>query len=670
VDRRCVDTLRMLAVDMVEQAGSGHPGLPLGAAPMAWALWSRFLCFDPDDPAWPDRDRFVLSAGHGSALLYALLHLFGCGVEVSDLTGFRQWGSRTPGHPEHGHTPGVEVTTGPLGQGIATAVGLALGERMAAARYNPTGAAPVVDHRTWVLCSDGDLMEGVSGEASSLAGHLGLGRLAVLWDDNRVSIDGPTSLAFSEDVPGRYRAYGWRVIEVEDGDDLLALDTALAAALDGEARPTLVRVHTVIGRGAPTKQGTAAAHGAPLGAEEVAGLRAALGWTEPPFDVPAEVRARAAQLAGTKRAVRQEWARRFRDWSEQFPERRAEWDRRRAGRYPKGAVDAGMTAALRRSPPGQAVATRVTSGRVLDELVTRLPELVGGSADLAESTGTALPGVGAVAPGSFGGQAVHFGVREHAMAAMANGLALYGGYRPFCSTFLVFSDYARPAIRLAALMGLPVTYLFTHDSIGLGEDGPTHQPVEHLAALRAIPGLAVIRPADGHETMEAWRVALGRRSGPTALALSRQALPASAPGVTGWLGRDGARVVRAGGAMPDLVIVATGSEVALALAAAEVLEEHDVAARVVSMPWRERFLARPPEVRGAILGTAPVLVVEAGASQGWDAVGEQVAGLDRFGASAPGPVVQRQLGFSIERVVQLGLACRQREAVPWAPSAS
>ncbi|CAN5496464.1 transketolase [soil metagenome] len=654
LDGRCIDTLRMLAVDMVEAAGCGHPGLPLGAAPMAWTVWSRFLRHDPAQPDWADRDRFVLSAGHGSALLYGLLHLFGYGLSVDDLRSFRQLGSRTPGHPEHGHTPGVEVTTGPLGQGLANAVGMALAERMSAARFNTASDNPgaeIVDHRTFVLCSDGDLMEGVSGEASSLAGHLGLERLVVLWDDNRISIDGDTGLAFGEDVCGRYRAYGWTVHEVDDGNDIEAIAEAVHDSLAEPGRPGFIRVRTTIGYGAPTKAGSPAVHGAPLGPDETAALRRRLGWPEAPFVVPADVRARMSSLAKAGTAERADWDERFATWARQHPDLAVEWDRRVTQAVAAPVLDA--VAGF--EPGGKALATRSASGTVLGALSEAAPELVGGSADLAESTCTLLGG-GPVRSGDYSGRHVHFGVREHAMAAILNGLALHGGFRPVGSTFLIFSDYARPALRLAALMGQPVVHVYTHYSIGLGEDGPTHQPVEHLASLRAIPGVAVLRPADANEVREAWGMALDRTAAPTAMALSRQALPVLPAGPAGWMAKTGARVVWANDAQPVVAIVATGSEVAVGMDAAELLAARGTPTIVVSMPWRERYFALDQADRDAILPPdLPVVVVEAGVAQGWEALAATGAlvCLDRFGASGKGAEVQASLGFTAARVADL-----------------
>jgi transketolase len=643
LDGRAVVAIRMLAADAVQAAGSGHPGLPMGAAAPAYVLWSRFLRHDPACPAWPDRDRFVLSAGHGSALLYALLHLFGYDLPIGELMAFRQWGSRTPGHPEHGRTPGVETTTGPLGQGLANAAGMALAERMLAARYNRPGLAPLVDHRTFVLASDGDLMEGISHEAASLAGHLRLGRLIVLYDDNHVTIDGDTALSCSDDVRGRFAAYGWHVQQVTDGNDLAAVDAALRAAVREQDRPSLIAVRTHIGYGSPGRQDTAAAHGSPLGEEELARTKARFGWPDGQvFHVPDDVRRHVLGLAARGSAQRAYWQERLAGLRAADPRLAAEWDRTQAGRLPEG-----IEVALPTFTPGKPMATRAASGETLRALVQAVPELVGGSADLTESTCTGIAG-DAVAAGDYRGRAIRFGIREHAMGAMLNGIALHGGLRPFGSTFLVFSDYLRPAIRLAALMKLPVIYIFTHDSIAVGEDGPTHQPVEHLTALRAIPGLAVIRPADAHETAQAWELALRRTDGPTALVLSRQALPVLPPPPGGFLARAGARVVWDDGGGPRVALIATGSEVSLALTAAGLLLADGVAARVVSVPWRERFLASGSAAR--ILPSAmPRVIIEAGSPDCWHALAGpdgEVIGLHGFGESGPGPEVMTRLGFT------------------------
>jgi transketolase len=668
LDLLCVNAIRALAVDAVEQARSGHPGAPMGLAPTAYVLWTRFLRHDPSDPTWPDRDRFVLSAGHASALLYALLHLSGYDVPLEELRRFRAFGSRTPGHPEHGLTPGVETTTGPLGQGFANAVGMAIAERLLAARFNRPGLG-IVDHRVFAICSDGDLMEGISHEAASLAGHLRLGRLIVLHDDNRITIDGPTDLSSSEDVATRFRAYGWSVHRVEDGRDLASLTDAIAAAVVEDDRPSIVVVRTTIGEGSPTRAGTAAAHGAPLGAAEVAAWKEAIGWPAEPFHVPPEVRARFAEIRDRGAWLRAEWTERFARWREAEPDLAREWDRVMAGRLPSGWE-------RHLAPPDGAMATRKASAKVLASLAPHLPELVGGSADLTESNGTALPGEEPFRPGRPG-RYLHFGVREHAMGGILNGMALHGGLRPYGGTFLVFSDYVRPSIRLAALMRLPVVYVFTHDSIGLGEDGPTHQPVEQLASLRAIPGLVVIRPADGAETAWAWRVALERRDGPTALVLTRQDVPAldrralaPATGLvhgayvladlgpeTALVG-DGQDGPDSGDPVPDVVLIGTGSEVAVVLQAGRILAEEGLRVRVVSMPSWELFERTPERYREEVIPprVRTRVAVEAGVTHGWHRwVGEHgaVVGLDRFGASAPGSLLMERFGFTPEHVAEV-----------------
>jgi transketolase len=649
-DDRAVTTLRMLAADMVEQANSGHPGLPMGAAVPAWVLWSRFLRHDPADPAWPDRDRFVLSAGHGSALLYALLHLFGYDLPRDELRRFRQWGARTPGHPEHGHTPGVETTTGPLGQGLANAVGMALGERMLAARAN-AGGRVVVDHHTWVLASDGDLMEGISHEAASLAGHLGLGRLIVLFDDNGITIDGPAGRSCSDDVRARFAAYGWHTAAVDDGNDSAAVTAALVEAVAEDARPSLIAVRTVIGDGAPDVAGTSKAHGAPLGTRQLAAAKAAVGWPGEPFHDPGDVADRCRRLAARGRSERLDWDGRRRRWAAAHPER-AHWD-------PAGPVVPPVdTARLPVFGPGTSLATRKASGAVLDALAPHAPALVGGSADLAGSTYTTVAGGGDVTAADHSGRTLHFGIREHAMGAVLNGLALHGGLRAYGSTFLVFSDYMRPAVRLAALMRLPVVFLFTHDSIAVGEDGPTHQPVEQLESLRLIPGLTVLRPADANETAACWALALERTDGPTAFVLSRQELPVLPPDRDGLIGRVGARPVRTAEREPDVLLAATGSEVALALDAADALGGHGVRAEVLSVPWRERFQAALDSGEFRLPG-CPAVWIEAGVPHGWQALArpsDTVLGLRRFGASAPGATVYGRLGFTVAAVVEAALA--------------
>ncbi|MFD1662385.1 transketolase [Streptomyces caeni] len=650
VDALAVKTIRFLAADGVQAARSGHPGMPMGAAAAAWTLWSRFLRHDPGEPQWEDRDRFVLSAGHGSMLLYSLLHLFGYDLPLDELRRFRQWGSKTPGHPEYGHTPGVEVTTGPLGQGIATAVGLALAERMRAERGN-TDEHTVVDHRTWVMAGDGDLMEGISHEAASLAGHLGLGRLIVIYDDNDITIDGPATRSCSDDVLGRFTAYGWQTLRVADGNDVESLSAALGAAVADETRPTLVAVRTVIGDGAPTLAGTSKVHGSPLGESELAAAKEAAGWPAESFHVPEEVTQRCKELAERGRAARLSWEKTRQSWQEANADLAASWDT--AARPP-----AGLEKLLPVFEAGTAVATREASGATLAAIGPAYPGLVGGSADLAASTNTTVPGAGDVGPGSFAGRTVHFGIREHAMAAMLNGMTLHGGLRAYGSTFLVFSDYLRPAVRLAALMKVPSVFVLTHDSVLVGEDGPTHQPIEHIEALRLIPDVMVLRPADANETAACWQTALQHQDGPSVLVLSRQKLTVLDPVPRGAIARDGARIVRDGARTPDVVLAATGSEVELAVAAAAELSDRGVVARVLSVPWRERFEQRSAEGCD-LLPDCPAVWIEAGVPHGWAALsrpGDKVIGLRRFGASAPGPTVYAELGFTVSAVVQAALS--------------
>ena len=652
VDALAVDTIRTLSMDAVERAASGHPGTPMALAPVAYVLFCRKLAHSPEHPAWVDRDRFVLSCGHASMLLYSVLHLTGYDLGLDELESFRQWGSRTPGHPEHGHTPGVEITTGPLGQGCGASVGMALAEAHMAARFNRPGHE-IVDHRTWVMCSDGDLMEGVAYEAASLAGHLGLGKLTWIWDDNRITIEGATDLSFSEDVDRRFESLGWHVVRVADANDLAAVAAALAAAVAETDRPSLVAVRSHIAWGAPTKQDTADAHGAPLGADEVRATKERYGW--PPdasFRVPAEARERCREVVAGGRERVADWQRRFAAWQAAHPELVDDWTRHLTGRLADGWRDR----LPRFEPGGKALATRAASGTVLNALAAVLPELVGGAADLAPSTKTTIKGSGAIGRGRFGERNLHFGIREHGMAALLNGMALHGGVRPYGATFLVFADYLRPSIRLAALMGLPVVYVFTHDSIWVGEDGPTHQPVEHLLSLRAIPNLVVLRPADATETAGAWAAALERERGPSALVLSRQGLPVLETASVDGVARGAYVLVEAAAGGPRLVLVASGSEVSLALAARALLEAEGVAVRVVSMPSWELFDDQDEAYRREVLPPGvPTLAVEAGVSRGWrDYVGASgdVVGLDRVGASAPGRVVAEKLGFSAEIVAE------------------
>jgi len=672
LDQLCIDTLRFLAVDAVQKANSGHPGLPLGAAPMAYLLWTRLLKHNPAHPGWFDRDRFVLSAGHGSMLLYGLLHLTGYDLPLCEIQRFRQWGSRTPGHPERGLTPGVEVSTGPLGQGFGNAVGMAIAEAHLAARYNRPGF-PVVDHLTYVLASDGDLMEGVASEAASLAGHLKLGKLICLYDDNRVSLSASTELCFTEDRAARFAAYGWQVQTVADGNDLEAIGHALEEARGESGRPSLILVRTHLGYGSPGKQDSFEAHGSPLGEEEVRRTKENLGWPlEPPFLLPEPALARFREALPRGAAAEESWKELLGRYQEQYPELAQEFRR-----VQEGELAEGWEAALPVfAEDAKGMATRQAAGKVLNALAARLPQLIGGSADLDPSTHTALKGLGdfeseLLAPadrqgtegGAWGpsGANLHFGVREHAMGAVANGLAAHGGALPFGATFLTFSDYLRPTLRLAALSRLQVVQVFTHDSIALGEDGPTHQPVEHLASLRAIPRLVVIRPCDANECSVAWRAVLGLKDRPTALVLSRQAVPTLDRGryapAEGLL-RGGYLLAEAAGGAPRLILIATGSEVALALAAREKLQEEQVPTRVVSLPSWELFDEQPQEYRDQVLPPAVSarVAIEAGSPQGWHRyVGAQggVLAVERFGASAPGELVLREYGFTVENVCRL-----------------
>ncbi|MEM7446933.1 MAG: transketolase [Myxococcota bacterium] len=656
VDDFALGAIRALSMDAVQAANSGHPGTPMALAPIGWALFSRLRRHDPLDPEWSDRDRFVLSCGHASMLQYALLHLSGYELEVDDLKAFRQWGSRTPGHPEYGHTPGVETTTGPLGQGIANAVGMAMAERHLAARFNRPDHT-LVDHRIWVIASDGDLMEGVAAEAASLAGHLSLGKLIVFWDDNRITIDGSTELTFTEQVLKRFDAYGWHTASVDAGDDLDAL-CAVAEQAKMDPRPSLIRMRTVIGWPSPNKRGTPAAHGAPLGEAEVAATRSEMKWPYDPFELPAELQGAKQQILARGKEAHATWRTGLEAYEAAYPMEAQEFRRVLQGALPKDWAEQ-LPMFTQQYP----VATRKASGQVLAALARRIPEFCGGSADLAGSNNTQIDGASFGAETTKIPRVVHWGVREHAMTAAASGMALHRGVLPFAATFLVFSDYMKPAIRLAALMGLPVRYIFTHDSIGLGEDGPTHQPVEHLAMLRAIPGLRVFRPADANETVICWQAVM-QYSGPTALILSRQPLPVLPPATTAGAVR-GAYVVSRhvsdedpsqSSALDDVVLVASGSEVHVALAAAARLQKQDIRARVVSMPSWEMFAAQSPEYQKEVLPKAlPTVVVEAGVRQGWDRwVGTRSAfvTLEHFGASAPQNRLYREFGITEERVCE------------------
>jgi transketolase len=642
-------------MDAVERAQSGHPGTPMALAPAGYLLWSRFLRHNPRNPNWIDRDRFVLSCGHASMLLYSLLYLSGYDLPLEEIKNFRQWGSRTPGHPERGHTPGVETTTGPLGQGFGNAVGMAMAERFLAEHFNRPDHA-IVDHRVWVFASDGDLMEGVASEAASLAGHLRLGKLTVLYDDNHITIDGDTALTFSEDVPRRFEAYGWRVIRVADGNDLAAITAAFEAARSEAGRPTLIALRTVIADPAPEKRNSAEAHGSPLGAEEVRRTKEIIGWPlEPTFYVPDDALANWRGAVGRGSELEAGWRKKFQSFAAAYPELAVEWEQWMSGKLPEGWKRALSAIPLSAAP----TATRQASGLALQSLAAVVPNLVGGSADLGGSTGTTLKQGGTFGPGNAG-RTFHWGVREHGMAACLNGIAAHGGLRAFGSTFLVFSDYMKPAIRLAAIMKLPVIYIGTHDSIGLGEDGPTHQPVEHLAMLRAIPNLVTLRPADAGETIAAWRIAMEREHGPTMLVLTRQKLP---PVEQAGIGADegvprGAYVVLdPPGGRPDSILIATGSEVSVALQAAGLLHQQKIRSRVVSMPSWELFAGQSESYRNEVLPPTvrARVAIEAAGPQGWsrwttdDGV---MIGMQGFGASAPGERLFQEFKLTPEHIVE------------------
>jgi transketolase len=655
---RSINAIRFLSVDAVQKARSGHPGTPMGLAPLAYLLWTRYLRYNPRNPDWPGRDRFVLSCGHASMLLYSMLHLTGFDLSLEDIRQFRQWGSRTPGHPESGHTPGVEVTTGPLGQGISNAVGMAMASRLLAHRFNRPGHE-IVSHRVVALCSDGDLMEGVASEAASLAGFHRLGNLVAFYDDNRITIEGSTDLSFREDVAGRFRAYGWNVLAVDDGNtDLDGLSRAIEAAYGERERPTLVIVRTSIAFGSPNKQGTADAHGSPLGEGEVALTKEALGWPkDPPFHLPDDVLAHFREAVSRGERLEREWRVRMAEYMRALPDLAMEWERVTWGDLPAGWAD-GLPSF---QPEGGAIATRSASRNVINAIASRLPELSGGSSDLAPSTETLIKDGGEYLPGAPpGGRNFHFGVREHGMGAILNGMARHGGVIPYGATFLVFSDYMRASIRLAALMGIRVIYVFTHDSIGLGEDGPTHQPVEHLASLRAMPNLHVLRPADANETAAAWKMALERTTGPSAIVLTRQKLPVLPPAAVYRDGNvyKGAYIYEEGaGGSPKVILMASGSEAQVALAAKKLLEADGISARVVSFLCRERFEEQPDSYRESVIppSVRARVSVEAGSTFGWERyIGEKgcSVGIDRFGASAPGDRLLREFGFTPENVAE------------------
>jgi transketolase len=676
IDLSCINTIRFLAVDMVEKADSGHPGLPMGAAPMAYVLWTRFLRHNPRSPRWWDRDRFVLSAGHGSALLYSLLHLTGYALPLDQIKRFRQWRSETPGHPESHVTVGVEASTGPLGQGVGNALGLAIGEAHLAARYNRPGHE-LFRHFTYVLASDGDMMEGVQSEASSLAGHLGLGRLIVLYDNNHVTLSATTPIAFTEDVSARYRAYGWHVIEVDDGNDLDAIERAIDSAKDVNDRPSLISVRTILGYGAPDKEGTFQAHGSPLGAEETRKTKQNLGWPqEPPFYIPDEALAHFRTAVDRGRDLEQTWTGAFDAYTRAFPELSRELKRRFSGELPDAWADELPTFPA----DAKGLATRKASEAVMQAVARTVPEVVGGSADLDPSTYTWLKQEGdfesplrshdlvqgLVGGGwGFGGRNLHFGVREHAMAAAVNGLVYHGGFIPFAATFLIFSDYMRPSIRLAALAHLHSIFVFTHDSIGVGEDGPSHEPIEQLASLRAIPNLLVIRPCDANETRWAWQTALEQRGRPIALVLTRQDVPTLDRAIYAPAEslRRGAYVLNPSDSHgdPDVILIATGSEVALIVAAEPILRKANVRVRLVSMPSWRLFAEQPTEYREGVLPEAVTtrIAVEAASPLGWErwtGLRGAIIGVDRFGASALGAILFKEYGFTVEHVVERALA--------------
>jgi transketolase len=653
-DELCINTLRFLAVDAVQQANSGHPGAPMGAAAPAYVLWDMFLKHHPAEPDWPDRDRFILSAGHASAMLYSLLHLTGYDLPLDEIKRFRQWGSMTPGHPEYGLTPGVEATTGPLGQGFANGVGMAIAERWLAEHYNRPGHE-IIDHYTYSLVSDGDLMEGISSEAGSMAGHLKLGKLIYIYDDNDISIEGDTAITFTEDVARRFSAYGWQVLGPVDGLDLEGVAAAISHAQEDNERPSLIITKTVIGYGSPHKAGTGGAHGEPLGEEEVRLSKERLGWPyAEPFTIPPEA-LKHYRLA-LERGQRQ-----YRGWQEKlaayrlaYPGEAARLEQELAGDLPPGWQD-GLSDLFKGEQ--KPIATRAASGQVMNAIAPRVHALMGGSADLSPSTKTILKDKGDFDAGSYGDHNMHFGVREHAMGAIANGMALHGGVIPYTATFLIFYDYMRPPVRLAAISGIRVIFIYTHDSVGLGEDGPTHQPIEQLAGLRAVPNLVTLRPADATETAEAWQLALERRNGPTVMALTRQKLPvlnrqelAPASGV-----RRGGYILWQSDSQPEVILIATGSEVHIALEAGKLLAESNISARVVSLPSWELFDNQPIEYRHSVLPPAikARVSIEAASPLGWERyVGDSgvIIGLDRFGASAPGDVIYRQLGLTAPRM--------------------
>ena len=655
LQERSVNTIRFLSADTVQKANSGHPGLPMGAAAMAYTLWTRHLKVNPINPKWPDRDRFILSGGHGSALLYSLLFLCGYDVSMDDLKHFRQWNSITPGHPEYGVTPGVETTTGPLGQGFANGVGMAIAEAHLAAEFNRPGYE-LVNHYTYGIVTDGDLMEGVASEAASLAGHLSLSKLIYLYDDNRISIEGSTDLAFTEDRAGRFEAYGWQVLHVSDGNDVDSIDKAILAAKNDQ-RPSLIVCRTTIGFGLPTKAGTEKAHGEPPGMEELQKAKSSMGWpTEPDFYVPDDVRDHFIGVRTAGEQKESDWQKLFAAYQKNFPEKAAEFERRISGQLPDNWE--GQLPVFQ--PDQKGMATRQSSGTVLQKVAVILPEVIGGSADLSPSNKTWIDGSEAIQPRSFAGRNIHFGVREHAMGAIVNGITYHRGLKPFGGTFLVFSDYMRPAIRISALSHLPSIWVFTHDSIGLGEDGPTHQPVEHLAALRAIPNLSVIRPADANEAREAWIAAVERKDGPTALVLSRQNLPTLDRNTYARaenLHRGAYILADLGNGQPQVILMASGSEVQLIIDAGKQLEGEGIPVRLVSFPSWDIFENQPISYQQKVLDPSieKKISIEAGIKMGWEKwIGEKgrAISLERYGASAPGEILYKEFGLTVDTIIR------------------
>lgn len=656
VEQLSINAIRILSAEGVQAANSGHPGLPMGAAPMAYTLWARHMKHNPANPEWKDRDRFILSAGHGSMLIYSLLHLFGYGLTIEDLKNFRQLGSKTPGHPEYGHTPGIEVTTGPLGQGFATGVGMAMAEAYLASKFNKPGY-PIVNHYTYALSGDGCMMEGITSEAASLAGTLKLGKLIVFYDDNEISIEGDTDIAFREDVGKRFEAYGWQVLKVEDGNDIEAIGKAIEQAKAETEKPSLIVVKTIIGYGCPAKQGKESAHGEPLGEENVKCAKEFLGWpTQESFYVPDEVYAHMNDIKQEKEKAEENWNELFKSYQQEYPELAKEWELWNSGEL---AVDLLNNEDFWKFD-AKATATRASSGEVINRLAKVVPNLIGGSADLAPSTKTIMKDRGHFAAEDHSGSNLHFGVREHAMAAISNGMALHGGLKPYCATFFVFSDYMKHSMRLSALMKLPVVYVLTHDSIGVGEDGPTHQPIEQLASVRSIPGFTVFRPADSKEVAAAWYYAVTSEDRPTALVLTRQNLP-----LLEGTGKDALKgayiLVDSDKATPDMILMATGSEVQLIVEAAKVLKEKGIDARVVSMPSWELFEQQPQEYKDKVLPKTvrARLAVEAAAPFGWHryvGLDGTVMAMEGFGASGPGELLFKEFGFTVENIVEKALA--------------